>query len=165
MSADFILFKLGLREQDDYDHAYAQRDGRLGHHVDYDDDWLLHSPHLGWRVNQVRSALRWADSALIRKLAESLAGLEVRTVAQALAGACADIALVWGGSVLLGAGAALGSLAAGMGAVPGAALGAALGPDWARNSAVPSWACWAWPRWCRILATGCRRRCATTNGA
>lgn len=129
MSPGFILFQLRVREQKEYDHADAQRDGRVGHHVDYDDDWLLRSSYLGWRVDQVRSALEWANSAMVRKLAEQLAGLEVRTVAQALAAACADMALVWGGSVLLGAGAgaALGSLAAGVGAVPGAALGAGLG--------------------------------------
>jgi hypothetical protein len=129
MNADWILFKLRLQERDEYDHASAKRNGWVGTYVDYDDDWLLRSPHLGWRVDQVRSALRWAESAVVRKLAERLAELEVRTVALALAEACADIALVWGGSVLLGAGtgAALGSLAAGVGAVPGAALGAGLG--------------------------------------
>jgi len=29
MSADWILFKLRLREQDEYDRADAERDGRL----------------------------------------------------------------------------------------------------------------------------------------
>jgi len=129
MNADWIVFKLKLREQDEYDRAMAKRGNWAGRYVDYDDDWLLRSSHLGWRVDQVRSALWWANTAVAGKLAERLSGLEVRTVALALAGACADIALVWGGSVLLGAGAgaALGSLAAGVGAVPGAALGAGLG--------------------------------------
>ena len=129
MSADGVLFDLRLRERDEYDRANRLRHGWASSHVDYDDDWLLRSPRLGWRVDQVRNALRWAESAVARKLAERLAGLEVRTVAQVLAAACADMALVWGGSVLLGAGAgaALGSLAAGVGAVPGAALGAGLG--------------------------------------
>jgi hypothetical protein len=129
MSADGVLFYLRLRERDEYDRASRLRHRWGSRPLDYDDDWLLRSPHLGWRVDQVRSALRWADAAVARKLAERLAGLEVRTVALALAVACADMALVWGGSVLLGAGAgaALGSLAGGVGAVPGAVLGAGLG--------------------------------------
>ena len=132
-SAAEVLLDLRLRERGEYGRASAQRRRRgwVVHHVDYDDDRLLRSPRLGWRVDQVCSALRGADSAVVRKLAEHLAGLEVHTVAQALAAAYADMVLVWGGSVLLGAGAGPGRGAAAGDAPLRAGAGTGLGsPRW-----------------------------------
>lgn len=121
----FIWIDLERREKDEYRAAKA----RLGPVWNLDAHWILLSPFPGWRVNNVRSALDMANHEAVRRLAERLAGLTVGVIARALVETCRDIALVWGGSTLLGAGtgAAIGSLAGGVGAVPGALAGAGVG--------------------------------------
>jgi hypothetical protein len=62
-------------------------------------------------------------------LVARLSGLDLHTVVRILLDACKDVAVCWGGSVLVGGtlGGAFGAFAVGVGAIPGAALGAGLG--------------------------------------
>ena len=81
------------------------------------------------RVSEVRSALWRSTHIAGHMLAERLAGIDLSGVLGILLDACKDIALYWGGSVLLGgaAGAGIGVFFGGVGAIPGAFAGAAFG--------------------------------------
>jgi hypothetical protein len=81
------------------------------------------------RVQRVRAALAMSGPTALRIVTERLPGIDLGTVGQILLSACKDVAVVWGGSALVGgaAGAALGALAGGVGALPGALVGAGVG--------------------------------------
>lgn len=81
------------------------------------------------RVGNVRTALRQSTSIAAQSLVTRLAGIDVSGVLGILLDACKDIALYWGGSILLGgaAGAGIGAIFGGIGAIPGAFAGAAFG--------------------------------------
>lgn len=123
----FVWVDLERREKQEY--RAAERARGQGPRWNLDHYWILESPFPGWRVQKLHSALQSTNWRVGQRLAERLDGLDVKAIAQALAETCQDIALVWGGSALLGAGAGavLGSLAGGVGALPGAALGAGVG--------------------------------------
>ena len=81
------------------------------------------------RVNRVRKALDDSGPIARRLIAERLAGIDLSAIWPILIAACQDIALYYGGSVVLGGviGGVGGALFGGVGAVPGAAAGAAAG--------------------------------------
>jgi len=83
----------------------------------------------GARVRCVRTALWMSKDRACGMLAERLSGINLSTVLGVLIAACEDVAVVWGGSVLVGGalGGVVGALGGGVGAVPGAAVGAGLG--------------------------------------
>jgi hypothetical protein len=85
---------------------------------DWFDDWRARLN----RVERMRQALFLSGSVAQRLVAEQLAGIDLSTITAILLSACKDMALYAGGSVLLGgaAGAAIGSLGFGVGALPGA---------------------------------------------
>jgi hypothetical protein len=92
---------------------------------DWFDDWRARLN----RVERMRQALFLSGSVAQRLVAEQLAGIDLSTITAILLSACKDMALYAGGSVLLGgaAGAAIGSLGFGVGALPGAVVGAGVG--------------------------------------
>jgi hypothetical protein len=106
-----------------------RRRGGMPHHAfrgsEWSDDWQARLN----RVERVQGALFMSGPTAIRILAERLPGIDLGAIAEILLSACKDMALVWGGSVLLGgtAGAAVGFFFGGVGAVPGAVAGAGLG--------------------------------------
>lgn len=95
----------------------------------------LSSQFGGWgraqagRVDRVRQALDASGPIAQRLLAERLAGIDLSSVWHLLLSACRDIALYYGGSVVVGGviGGFGGAFFGGVGALPGAAAGAAAG--------------------------------------
>ncbi|WP_371767203.1 DUF6861 domain-containing protein [Massilia sp.] len=95
------------------------------------------SAHLGgaWgydqlsRVNRVRKALHDSGPLAQRMIVERLAGIDLSMIASILVSACQDLALIYGGSTVIGGfiGGVGGAFFGGIGAVPGAAAGAAAG--------------------------------------
>lgn len=95
------------------------------------------SAHLGgaWgydqlgRVNRVRKALHDSGPLAQRMIIERLAGIDLSMIASILVSACQDLALIYGGSTVIGGfiGGVGGAFFGGIGAVPGAAAGAAAG--------------------------------------
>ena len=83
----------------------------------------------GPRIDSVRSALWHSGPVAARLLAERLVGIDLSAVAGVLLSACQDIALLWGGSAVLGGavGGLVGAFGAGVGAGPGVVLGIGLG--------------------------------------
>jgi hypothetical protein len=81
------------------------------------------------RVRCVRTALWMCKERACGMLVERLSGINLSTVLGVLIAACEDVAVVWGGLVLVGGalGGVIGALGGGVGAVPGAAVGAGLG--------------------------------------
>lgn len=90
---------------------------------------------IGWgleqlgRVNRVRKALDDSGPIAQRMIAQRLAGIDLSAIWSILIDACKDIALYYGGSVVVGGviGGIGGAFFGGVGAVPGAAAGAAAG--------------------------------------
>jgi len=90
---------------------------------------------VGWgleqigRVNRVRRALEESGPIARRLITRQLAGIDLSSIWPILVAACQDIALYYGGSVVVGGamGGIGGALLGGVGAVPGAAAGAAAG--------------------------------------
>lgn len=95
------------------------------------------SAHLGgaWgydqlgRVNRVRKALHDSGPLAQRMIVERLAGIDLSMIASILVSTCQDLALIYGGSTVVGGfiGGVGGAFFGGIGAVPGAAAGAAAG--------------------------------------
>ncbi|MFL6633330.1 MAG: DUF6861 domain-containing protein [Massilia sp.] len=95
------------------------------------------SVHLGgaWgydqlgRVNRVRKALHDSGPLAQRMIVERLAGIDLSMIASILVSACQDLALIYGGSTVVGGfiGGVGGAFFGGIGAIPGAAAGAAAG--------------------------------------
>ncbi|WP_338768686.1 DUF6861 domain-containing protein [Massilia sp. METH4] len=83
----------------------------------------------GARVDRVREALDQSGPMAKRLVMQQLSGVGLSAVWDILIAACKEIALYYGGSVVAGAvvGGAIGSLALGVGAVPGAVVGTAAG--------------------------------------
>jgi hypothetical protein len=81
------------------------------------------------RVHRVRRALDDSGPIARRMIVERLAGIDLSAIWGILVSACQDIALYYGGSVLIGGaiGGFGGAFAGGVGALPGAAAGAAAG--------------------------------------
>jgi hypothetical protein len=81
------------------------------------------------RVNRVRKALDDSGPIARRMIVERLAGIDLSAIWGILMSACQDIALYYGGSVLIGGaiGGFGGAFVGGVGALPGAAAGAAAG--------------------------------------
>ncbi|MBB3224428.1 DUF6861 domain-containing protein [Pseudoduganella umbonata] len=81
------------------------------------------------RVDRVRDALDQSAPIAKRLVMQQLSGIGLSAVWDILIAACKEIALYYGGSVVAGAvvGGAIGSLAFGVGAVPGAVIGTAAG--------------------------------------
>ncbi len=81
------------------------------------------------RVDRVRQALKDSGSMAQRMLAQQISGIGLAEVWEILIGACQDIALYYGGPVVVGgvAGGFGGAFLGGVGAVPGASAGAAVG--------------------------------------
>jgi hypothetical protein len=81
------------------------------------------------RVERIRGAIFLSGSITGHLVAERLTGIDISMVSEILISACKDVALVWGGSVLLGgaAGGAIGFFGFGVGAIPGAVAGAGVG--------------------------------------
>jgi len=90
---------------------------------------------IGWglgqlgRVERVRQALDDSGPIARRLIAQRLAGIDLSAIWPILIAACQDIALYYGGSVIVGGtiGGIGGAFFGGVGAVPGAAAGAAAG--------------------------------------
>jgi hypothetical protein len=103
--------------------APAQHDAHHG--ADWFDDWRARLD----RMRRVRGALFLSGSVAQRLVAERLSGIDLSGVGEILLSACKDVAVVWGGSVVLGgvAGGAIGFFGFGVGAVPGAVVGAGVG--------------------------------------
>jgi hypothetical protein len=103
--------------------APAPHDAHRG--ADWFDDWRARLD----RVQRVRRALFLSGSVAQRLVAERLSGIDLAGVGDVLLSACKDVALVWGGSVVVGgaAGGAIGFFGFGVGAVPGAVVGAGVG--------------------------------------
>jgi hypothetical protein len=103
--------------------APAPHDAHRG--ADWFDDWRVRLN----RVQRVRGALFLSGPIAHRLLAERLSGIDLSGVAEILLSACKDVAVVWGGSVVLGglAGGAIGFFGFGVGAAPGAVVGAGVG--------------------------------------
>jgi hypothetical protein len=83
----------------------------------------------GARMRRVRSALFASQDKACWMLAERLSGINLSMVLGALISACEEVAVVWGGSVLLGGtiGGGIGISVGGIGVAPGAVLGAGMG--------------------------------------
>ncbi|WKB52203.1 DUF6861 domain-containing protein [Eleftheria terrae] len=81
------------------------------------------------RVERVTDALYRSGEETRRIIVHRLAGLEVSVILDILIESCKDVALYYGGSVVVGgvAGGVAGFFAGGVGAVPGAGIGAGLG--------------------------------------
>lgn len=81
------------------------------------------------RIWQVRSALQQSTIVASNRLVMRFAGIDLSNVLHILLDACRDMALCWGGSVLVGSGigAGVGFFFGGVGVIPGAAIGAAVG--------------------------------------
>lgn len=81
------------------------------------------------RVDRVREALDQSAPIAKRLVMQQLSGIGLSAVWDILIAACKEIALYYGGAVVTGAvvGGALGSLAFGVGAAPGAVIGTAAG--------------------------------------
>lgn len=81
------------------------------------------------RVMRLRSALAKSGSIAFQTVTTKLQGIKLDAIWGILFAAVRDMALYYGGSVVLGTaiGAGLGSLAFGVGAIPGAAIGAEAG--------------------------------------
>ena len=81
------------------------------------------------RVMRMRSALAKSGPIALQTVTRKLEGISLDAVWDILFSAVRDMALYYGGSVVLGTavGAGLGSLAFGVGAIPGAAIGAEAG--------------------------------------
>jgi len=81
------------------------------------------------RVNRVRKALHDSGPLAQRMIVERLAGIDLSMIASILVSACQDLALIYGGSTVVGGliGGVGGAFFGGIGAVPGAAAGAAAG--------------------------------------
>ena len=92
------------------------------------ETWLREGRY-GHRVQQVRQALEESEDIALASLTRSLGGIGLDAIWPILRLLCHDIALYLGGAVLAGGliGSALGFLAAGFGALPGALAGGALG--------------------------------------
>lgn len=113
--------------------------GYLGHGEQYDSMGRPTgtSAHLGgaWgydqlgRVNRVRKALHDSGPLAQRMIVERLVGIDLSMIASILVSACQDLALIYGGSTVIGGfiGGVGGAFFGGIGAVPGAAAGAAAG--------------------------------------
>ena len=88
---------------------------------------VRHEPQA--RLRCVRTALWMSRDLACHMLAERLSGISLSAILGILVTACEEVAVCWGGSVLVGSalGGVVGSFAAGVGAVPGAALGAGMG--------------------------------------
>jgi len=87
------------------------------------------------RVMRLRSALAKSGPIAFQTVSRKLEGIDLKAIWPILFSAVRDMALYYGGSVVLGTavGAGLGSLAFGFGAIPGAAIGAEAGSvvgDW-----------------------------------
>lgn len=87
------------------------------------------------RVMRLRSALAKSGPIAFQTVSRKLEGIDLKVIWPILFSAVRDMALYYGGSVVLGTavGAGLGSLAFGFGAIPGAAIGAEAGSvvgDW-----------------------------------
>jgi hypothetical protein len=111
-------------------HSLERRQrGGMPHHAHRGSDWLDDWQARLNRVERVQGALFLSGPTATRILVERLPGIDVGAIGEILLSACKDIALVWGGSVLLGGagGAAVGFFFGGVGAVPGAVAGAGLG--------------------------------------
>lgn len=111
-------------------HSLERRQrGGMPHHALRGGDWLDDWQARLNRVERVQGALFLSGPTALRILAERLPGIDLGAIGEILLSACKDIALVWGGSVLLGgtAGAAVGFFLGGVGAVPGAVAGAGIG--------------------------------------
>jgi hypothetical protein len=78
------------------------------------------------RVNRVRRALDDSGPIARRMIVERLSGIDLSAIWGILISACQDIALYYGGSVLIGGaiGGFGGAFVGGVGALPGAAAGA-----------------------------------------
>lgn len=88
------------------------------------------------RVMRLRGALAASGPIARQTVARNLEGIKLDAIWDILFAAVRDMALYYGGSVVLGTavGAGLGSLAGGVGAIPGAAIGAEAGSllgEWA----------------------------------
>lgn len=83
------------------------------------------------RVIRLRAALAASGPIARQTVLQKLEGISLDSIIDILLAAVKDIALYYGGSVVLGTalGAGLGSLAGGVGAIPGAGLGFALGVE------------------------------------
>lgn len=83
------------------------------------------------RVMRVRAALAASGPIARQTVTEKLKGISLDAIWDILFSAVRDIALYYGGSVVLGTaiGAGLGSLAGGVGAIPGAGIGFAAGVE------------------------------------
>lgn len=83
------------------------------------------------RVQRVRDALNASGGIAYQMIARKLSGIDLSTIWNILVGVCKDIALYYGGSVVIGAavGAGIGVWGGGVGAIPGAAAGAAVGSE------------------------------------
>jgi hypothetical protein len=81
------------------------------------------------RVNRVRKALDDSGPIARRMIVERLSGIDLSSIWGILVSTCQDIALYYGGSVLIGGaiGGFGGAFVGGVGALPGAAAGAAAG--------------------------------------
>lgn len=81
------------------------------------------------RTIRVRTALSLSESVALHEMGRHLAGINISTIWHILIAVCKDIALYYGGSVVLGAsvGAIVGAFFGGVGAVPGAFVGAEAG--------------------------------------
>jgi hypothetical protein len=81
------------------------------------------------RVDRVRQALDQSAPMAQRLMVQQLSGIGLSAVWDILIAACKEIALYYGGAVVTGAvvGGAIGSIAFGVGAAPGAVIGTAAG--------------------------------------
>jgi hypothetical protein len=85
--------------------------------------------HAKFRVVHVTDAINSSFPAAFAEIETRLGGIKIDTIKDVLRSMLKDVALILGGSTVLGSGvgAAVGSLAFGVGAVPGAAIGATAG--------------------------------------
>jgi hypothetical protein len=103
--------------------APAPHDAHRG--AEWFDDWRARLD----RVRRVRGALFLSGPIAHRQIAERLAGIDLSGITEILLSACKDIAVIWGGSIVLGglAGGVVGFFGFGVGALPGAVVGAGVG--------------------------------------
>jgi hypothetical protein len=104
-----------------YDPIPGQRGNSPGPLIGYSDE-------LG-PVDRVREAVRRSKGYAAERLAQRLSGIDLTDIWQILIDVCEEIALYFGGSVLLGGaiGGIAGAFAGGVGALPGATIGAGIG--------------------------------------
>ncbi len=113
-----------------YSHGFGAHYDSMGRALTASTNHLhtWHSAHRS-RVDRVRQALKDSGPMAQRMLIQRLAGIGLEGIWEILISACEDIALYYGGPVIVGgvAGGIGGTFFGGVGAIPGASGGAAVG--------------------------------------